>query len=519
MKILLLTLCLSCVLASAKKPNVVLLFADDWGRHASAYAKLDGAGTLNDFVQTPHFDRIASEGVIFRNAFVSSPSCTPCRSALVSGMHFWQTRSGSILHSQWDFSLPAFPLILQENGYHIGLSYKGWGPGKPTEAPFGGKKAHYQRAGWDFRGFSQKVTNARGAGEAAKEKLYQEVRLNFSDFLADRKEGEPFFYLFGPPNTHRPWTKGSGKALWGIDPDSFKGKMPAFLPDVAAVREDFSDYLGEVQAVDGGIGAIIDVLKKSGELENTLIIISGDHGAPGFPHGKVNLYDFGTRVPLVIRFGKNIENGRVIDRLTSLIDLAPTILEAAEIEIPAEMTGESLLPILVGKKSGESIDEAVFTGRERHVPIARKGNLPYPQRAIRTKDYLFIINFEPDRWPVGEPRGISETSAPSEKELLTQSRITLADTDAGPTKAWIILHHNDETWKKYYERTFGKRPRHELYDLRKDPQQIDNLAGKPEVADIEDGLKERLMVELIRTKDPRVTGDRLYFETAPMTNP
>ncbi len=437
MKSILTTLLLTATLQAAERPNIVLLFADDWGRHASVYAELDGSGTANDALSTPNFDRIAKEGVIFRNAFVSSPSCTPCRSALVSGKHFWQTGSASILHSTWDFSQPAFPLILQENGYHIGMSYKGWGPGKPSEAPFGGPEARYQKAGGKFSQFSQTVTSLLEKGtplDEAKETLYTEVRKNFDQFLSARPGKEPFFYLFGPTNTHRKWIKGSGKALWNIDPDNLKEKLPPFLPDVEEIRQDFADYLGEAQAVDAGIGVIYDRLKETGELENTIIIISGDHGAPGFPYGKVNLYDFGTRVPLVIRFGKNIKPGRTIDRLTSLIDIAPTILESAEIAIPEEMTGKSLLPVLTGKEPGTSSDEAVFTGRERHVPTAREDNLPYPQRAIRTKNHLFIINFKPDRWPIGDPRKLTPGQSPSENELENNTHITLADEDAGPPK-------------------------------------------------------------------------------------
>ncbi len=521
MKSLLLPLLLSTVLHAADRPNIVFIFADDWGRHASAYAVLDGSGTANDIISTPNFDRIAREGVLFRNAFVSSPSCTPCRSSLVSGKHFWQTGSASILHSKWNFSQPAFPLILKENGYHIGLTYKGWGPGQPANAPFGGADSLYQKAGSRFNVFSQTVTdlvkNGKPLGEA-KEALYSEVRKNFDQFLSARPGKEPFFYLFGPTNTHRKWTKGSGKALWNLDPEDLKGKLPPFLPDVAEIRQDFADYLGEVQAVDAGIGVIYEQLQESGELENTVIIISGDHGAPGFPYGKVNLYDFGTRVPLAIRFGKNIKIGATIDRLTSLIDIAPTILDVAGVEIPAEMTGKSLLPVITGKEPGTSSDEAVFTGRERHVPSARDGNLPYPQRAIRTKDHLFIINFKPERWPAGDPRNLSPGKSPSENQLENHTRLTLADEDAGPTKSFMVRHRENDAWEKYYNRAYGKRPEYELYDLNADPDHMRNLSGKPGFGEIESDLKDRLMAELTRTNDPRVTGDRMFYETSPMTD-
>ena len=123
---------------SQQRPNILFAFADDWGRYASAYAQVDGNGTISDAVRTPTFDRVAREGVIFRGAFVSAPSCTPCRSALVSGQHFWRTGRGAILRGAvWDGSQPSFPLLLKEAGYHIGETYKVWSPGTPNDAPFG----------------------------------------------------------------------------------------------------------------------------------------------------------------------------------------------------------------------------------------------------------------------------------------------------------------------------------------------------------------------------------------------
>ncbi|MBX3437284.1 MAG: sulfatase-like hydrolase/transferase, partial [Planctomycetaceae bacterium] len=203
-------------------PNIVFAFADDWGRVAGCYAELDGPGTISDVARTPHFDRIAKEGVLFRSAFVSAPSCTPCRSALVSGQHFWRAGRAAILRGAvWDGSQPSFPLLLREAGYHIGETYKVWSPGTPADAPFGAGKFAYENAGRRFNQFSQNVTKLVADGmpvEAAKGTLYDEIRGNFDAFLADRQAGQPFCYWFGPTNVHRKWVKGSGQALWGIDP-------------------------------------------------------------------------------------------------------------------------------------------------------------------------------------------------------------------------------------------------------------------------------------------------------------
>ena len=105
------------------RPNILFAFADDWGRHASAYAKTDGAGTENDVVKTPHFDAISRRGVLFNNAFVNAPSCTPCRSSILSGQHFWRTGRAAILQgAHWDTSIPTWPLLLKAGGYHIGYT-------------------------------------------------------------------------------------------------------------------------------------------------------------------------------------------------------------------------------------------------------------------------------------------------------------------------------------------------------------------------------------------------------------
>jgi N-sulfoglucosamine sulfohydrolase len=508
----------------AKRPNILFAFADDWGRYASAYAKIDGPGTVSDAVRTPNFDRIAREGVLFRKAFVSAPSCTPCRSALLSGQHFWRTGRASILGGAvWDYSSPSYALLLRDSGYHLGETYKVWSPGTPNDAPYGGGQHAYEKAGGKFNQFSQHVTAMVAQGrplEAAKNELYDEVRGNFNAFLADRKPGQPFCYWFGPTNVHRKWIKGSGKKLWGIDPDQLQGKMPAFLPDVPEVREDFADYLGEAQAFDAALGLMLARLVEIGELDNTLIVVSGDHGAPGFPHGKCNLYDFGSSVALAIR-GPGVSGGRVVDDLITLPDLAPTFLEVGGLKPPAVMTGRSLVNLLRSTQSGqvESARDAVFIGRERHVENARADFMPYPQRAIRTHDFLYIVNFRPDRWPMGDPSRLDSPNPPSLTELTENTRASLPDEDAGPTKAWLVGMRNDPKWKAHFEWVYGKRPRRELYDLKSDPQQTKNVAADPNYAAVGAEMDARLMGELTRTGDPRLVNDGEFYETPPMSGP
>ena len=207
--------------------------------------------------------------------------------------------------------------------------------------------------------------------------------------------------------------------------------------------------------------------------------------------------------------------------MVSLTDLAPTFLEVAEVRKPEVMTARSLMPLLTSQKSGQ-IDparDAVFIGRERHVENARADFAPYPQRAIRTPDFLYIINFRPDRWPLGDPYRLDGPNPPTERELTQVTRTTLPDEDAGPTKAWLVSVRNDPKWKEHFQWVYGKRPREQLYDLKTDPHQTKNVADNPRYASTRAGLERRLMEELRRTGDPRLIDNGKFFETPPMAGP
>ena len=385
---------------AADRPNVIIAFADDWGRYASAYARLEPGG-VNDLIQTPNFDRLAAGGVLFTRAFVNAPSCTPCRSSLLSGQYFWRTGRGAILQGAvWDDTIPAFPLLLEKSGWRIGYTSKVWGPGTPANAPFGASRTAFNSGGAQFHNFSERL-DASADVETTRSELLTEVRSNFRSFLKQQTGDAPFCYWWGPTNTHRTWIRGSGAKFWNIQPEDLEGRMSKHLPDVPEVREDVADYLGEVQAFDAGLGALLDELEQTGEADNTLVIVSGDHGIPGVPAGKCNLYDLGTRVSLAIAWPRRIPADRVVDDFVCLPDLAPTILEACGQPVPDVMTGRSLMPVLLSDKSGQvdATRDFVVTGRERHVARAREDRLPYPQRAIRTADFLYIRNFHPERWP------------------------------------------------------------------------------------------------------------------------
>lgn len=494
--------------AADTRPNILLLFADDLGRYASAYA--DPADpSPNDIVKTPAFDRIAREGALFRNAFVSVPSCTPSRAALNTGRHFFRNSSHAQLHHPWQQGaadpfdqVKGMPVTLQEGGYHIGLTYKL----HMRESIIGGKQNLFNSAGGRLNSYSQVLSKANDR-TATKEAILNEVRGNFSAFLAKRKEGQPFFYSFNPTNTHRKWTRGSGKELWNLDPDVLKGKLPPFLPDVPLIREDMADYLGEAMAFDAACGALIKEVEKLGELDNTIVVISGDHGIPGFPYGKCNTYDFGSRVLLAIRWPKHVAAARDVKTPVSLIDLAPTFLAAAGLKSPDDPNGENLLPALAPGGDDSKLRGWALIGREVHVGAARAGKLPYPTRAIRTPDFLYIKNFKPDRWPMGDPKQLTADSQPSYDDLANQTYCAFPDIDASPTKAWLVEHRHDDGMAPFIDFAWGKRPAEELYDISKDPHQTTNLASDQAHAQTLVDLRARLMAELEANDDPRLAND------------
>jgi arylsulfatase A-like enzyme len=522
-----LLLCLiaaSAVAADTERPNILFFFADDWGRFARIYAEHGRTAGTNGLLKTPNLDRLAKSGVLFRNAHVNAPSCTPCRSSLLSGQHFWRTGRGAILQGAvWDETIPTYPLLLRDAGYHLGKSYKVWSPGSPADAPYGGQQHAFEKSGRAFNNFSENATDlvAKGAtAEAARGKLLEEVRGNFRAMLAAKAAGQPFAYWFGPTNTHRAWVRGSGQKLWGLDPDALKGKLPAFLPDVPVVREDLADYLGEVQALDAAMGVLLEELDRAGERSKTLIAISGDHGAPGFPHGKCNLYGFGTGVSLIVA-GPGIKGGRVVDDMVSLPDLAPTFLEAGGVKPPAVMTGRSLWNVLRSERQG-LVDPArtwVVAGRERHVEIARPDYTPYPQRVLRTLDHALIVNFKPERWPLGDHYRLDGKDEPTFDEVAQTTFVTLPDDDAGPTKAWFVGARKSPEWSAQFDKFYGRRPMFELYDLRKDPDEMNNVAEDPAYAAIRKEMTERLFAILRETGDPRMLEDGKYFETPPLAGP
>lgn len=452
--------------SKASRPNILFCIADDWGwPHAGAYG--------DPVVETPTFDRLAREGVLFEYAYVSSPSCTPSRNAILTGQYHWRLKEGANLWSTLDVDIPVYPLLLEEAGYHVGFWRKSWGPG-----------------------------DLKAGGYVDKHPAGKNYRKGFKQFLDARPADRPFCFWLGSSDPHRGYKKDSGKES-GMDIS--KIPLPKFYPDMEEIRSDIADYYWEVQRFDRDCGKAIKLLEETGELDNTIIVMTGDNGIP-FPRCKSNIYDMGVRVPMAIRWGDKAKGGRRVKDFMSFVDLAPTFLKVAGVKVPKRMTGRSLLPVLLSEKEGQvdpERDYAIF-GKERHVPAQEAPSMDgYPCRGIRTERYLYIRNFAPERWPAGVPSGA------------THPMNVHADCDGGPTKQYLVGHQDDPELKRYYDLSFARRPAEELYDMLKDPDELNNLADDADYAKIKAKLSAKLMAELRKTADPRVTGGDKKFDEYP----
>lgn len=452
---------------SGKQPNILFVIMDDWSwPHAGAYG--------DKVVKTPAFDRVAKAGVLFNNTYCVSPSCTPSRGSILTGQTIHRLEEGGNLWSILPAKFKVYPDALENVGYQIGFTGKAWDPGVLT-----GSGRIRNPAGPEYNQITLKPL--------AAEMTNKDYAANFEAFFKKKAKGQPFCFWYGSQEPHRKYKKGMGLEQ-GKNPDLVR--VPAYLPDHPEVRNDILDYYAEVEYADQQLGKMLDLLEKAGELENTLIMITGDNGLP-FPRAKANLYDGGTRLPLAVSWPAHIKGNRISNTFISFTDFAPTILEAAGLKPWADMTGISFLKVLEGKT--ETHRNEVFLERERHGGV-REGNLGYPCRAIRTKDYLYIRNIKPERWPAGDPE-------------------KFGDIDDSPTKELILTKRNDKEMQPYYNFSFAKRPAEELYDLRTDSAQLINVAHLPKYTAAKSQLKTQLEKWMKETADPRASNKEAIFDT------
>lgn len=427
---------------SSERPNILFCIADDWGwPHAGAYG--------DQVVQTPSFDRVAAEGVLFTHAFCASPSCTPSRAALLTGQAIHRLEESGNLWSTLQARFEVYPDLLEKAGYVVGQQGKGWGPG-------------------DFKAGGR---SRNPAGPPFK---------SFAEFLKTVPHGKPFCFWYGSNDPHRPYEPGSGATLGKKVEDVV---VPGFLPDTPEVRRDILDYSSEVTRFDATVGEMLKLLDQAGRAANTIVVVTSDNGMP-FPRAKANVYDSGTRMPLAVRWPAEVKGGRTSDAFVSHCDFAPTFLEAAGLKIPESMTGKSLITLLTSGQGGGR--DRVFLGRERHANV-RKGNLSYPMRAVRSRKWLLIRNFRPDAWPAGDPE-------------MHVSVGPFGDCDDGPSKQ-VILARRDQDLARFFKLAFDRRPALELYDLEGDPDQLHNVAAQ--YPDVVRSLEAELLAWMRDTGDPR----------------
>jgi N-sulfoglucosamine sulfohydrolase len=427
---------------AAGQPNILFLFGDNWSyEHAGA----NGC----EAVRTPAFDRLAAEGMRFTRAFCPVPSCSPTRSCLLTGRAAHQLKDAASLWSKWPTEFRTFTDALVEGGYQVGYMGKGWAPGN--------HKDHGREM--------------NPAGPEAQ---------SFREFMAERKQGQPFFFWQGSVDTSLHKFKLQDGPAAGIPLERIR--VPGYLPDEPLVRREISDYLAAVEQMDAAFADTLAALKEAGELDQTVVFCLSDNGWQ-MPRGLANCHDSGCHVPLVVRWPEKIRAGSVCDSFVSLTDLAPTFIELASMKAWPEMTGRSILGLLQG--TGAQRYE-VFLERERHANV-RKGDLSYPCRAVRTGDYLYIWNLRPERWPAGEPE-------------LYFAVGPWGDVDPTRTKDFLLQTKP----APFFDLCFSKRPTEELYDLKADRDQIHNLAASPQHEQVKAELRAKVEAWMKDTQDPRV---------------
>ncbi|MEM9480223.1 MAG: sulfatase [Verrucomicrobiota bacterium] len=482
LKLLLLAVLSSGSLA-AERPNILFIIADDASRDSfGAY------GTT--YVETPAFDRIAREGALFTNAYNCNPKCAPARACLLTGRYSWQLEEvcnhQPFFSSKWKL----YPWLLEEAGYEIGYTGKGWGPGLWQGLDAGKESKSVNPAGRPWNDLKltppyKAISNVDYAG-------------NLEAFLKAKPADKPFCFWLGTKEPHR----GYELNAWKKDGrDLSKVTVPDYYPDNETIRGDLADYAIEVEWFDKHIGLALKHLETHGMLENTLIIATSDHGMP-FPRVKGQIYDDGFHIPFAVRWGDKMKAGRTVTDFITFPDVAPTIMEVVGVDAPDQMTGQSFLPQLLAKESGR-IDKArdyTLLGKERHDMGRTDGDLlsvGYPARAIRTDDFLYVRNFKPHRWPVGDPE------------------YDYRNCDGSPTKSYLTALTENSAEYHFYLSSFGKRPAEELYDMKTDTDCVSNLAGDKAYADTKEQLWEKLKAGLTAQEDPRIVGDGDIFDYYP----
>ncbi|MRI00632.1 sulfatase-like hydrolase/transferase [Kriegella sp. EG-1] len=470
----------SSISMAQEKPNILMIIFDDAGLDMSIYG--------STYVNTPGFDAIASEGVLFNKAYTPNAKCAPSRAALITGRNSWQLDAAASHVIYFPPKFKTYQEVLLENGYTTGHTQKGYGP------------AVTLREDGTQRQVVGPAYNEKTLEPATKYISSNDYSANFEDFLEQAPKGKPWSFWVGSIEPHRAYEYGSGKKLGGKTEDMITN-FPPYWPDNNVTRNDLLDYAFEIEDFDRHIQKIMKTLEEKGLLENTLIIVTSDHGMP-FPRVKGDQYENSNHVPMAMLWKDKMKvKGRTVDDYISFVDLAPTFLEAAGVNWQTSgmhpAAGKSLMNIITSEKSGQIEPERnfVLVGKERH-DTGRPNDVGYPIRGMHKNNMLYVKNYEIDRWPKGNP----ETG--------------YLNTDGSPVKT-EILNLRRAGKKKYWKMNFGKRVAEELYDISKDPFCINNLANNVEYSELKQSLKSEMEMKLLAQGDLRMSGYGHLYEKAP----
>lgn len=464
-----------------KRPNILYIVADDAGLDMSAYGR--------KWVNTPAFDKIAKEGILFQNAYTPNAKCAPSRSCMLTGRNPWQLDAAMNHWIYFPNYFKTYPEALNEHGYFVGYTGKGYSPGKALKEDGTKRELLIKEFGeLKVKPPTTGISNNDYSG-------------NFEKFLKTSDESKPWAFWLGFNEPHRAYefqsgVKKGGKTLNMID------RIPGYFPHSDTTRHDLLDYAMEIEYMDSHLSKVLKVLEESGQLENTIIVFTSDHGMP-FPRVKGNQYEAANHVPMAIMWKKGIKNaGRVVKDFVNMTDLAPTFLEIAGITHASSsmrpMIGKSLVSIFNSTKAGQVEPERNFqlVGMERH-DFGRPNDEGYPVRGINKSGFLYLKNYEPARWPACNP----ETG--------------YLNCDGGAIKSLILNQRRNGYDKKYWKLCFGKRPQEELYHLKNDPDCIINLAQNPKYNQKKIELSKLLKTKLLAQGDLRMIGFGHLYEQYP----
>ena len=455
-------------LGAGERPNVLFILSDD-----HSYPYLSCYGDAN--VRTPALDKLAAEGIKFRKFFTSAPQCVPSRAAYLSGRSPVAARI-TRFSSPLPRDVVTFPEVLRkEAGYYVGVvgrSYHLDGSGKGAD----GLGKFLVEGG--YKTFPDRFDVVQGGSDA------QAVE-QAAAFLEGRPKDKPFCLWVNFSDPHHAWT---APASYRPDPASLK--LPVHVPDLPGVREQYADYCAEVNRVDETAGKVLALLDRLGLARETLVVFAGDNGQ-ALPHGKGSLYDPGCNVPFVVRWPGVVAPGGDSSALLSGEDLGPTVLAAAGLKSAPGMTGVSFLPILKGVAARTR--DHVFTERGPHgsapVQVGMASSGYDLARAVRGERYKAIYNCTP--WLPYAP----------------------VDSAGGPAwQAMQALHAGGKMAPGLAATYFTTpRPVYEFYDLEKDPGELHNLSGRPEVAEVERALRLEMAKKMIADFDylplPAIPGE------------